>query len=265
MNFKDPLYWDNRYKDETDVSITFTLFDWYAPFDIFYPMIESVLDLTRRHKILLLGIGKSGAIETLYKKGYRDIVAIDISPTVIRQMQTKYESYSGVEFICLDVRRMSIFPDKLFSVILDKACLDSLFCELDYKSSVKQALVEIHRVMKEDGVFTSISHGSPIARVPYFRYINWTVKILPLQEGSGDGGLSFFAITRNENDLLSEGTFEVAEFASQAKPSHTVLSLNQNMNKVSITKSPKNIGTLTVTATPDLLSQLIYESARNDS
>mmetsp|Transcript_5950 Transcript_5950/g.6081 ORF Transcript_5950/g.6081 Transcript_5950/m.6081 type:complete len:267 (-) Transcript_5950:893-1693(-) len=265
MNFKDPLHWDNRYRDEIEVSTGFTLFDWYAPFDICYPMIESVIDLTKRHKILLLGIGKSGAIETLYEKGYRDIVAIDISPTVIRLMQQKYESYSGVEFMCLDVRRMSVFPDKSFSVVIDKACLDALFCEMDYKSSIQQALLEVHRVMKEEGIFTCISHASPMARVPYFRFINWAIKVLPLQEGCRDSGLSFFAITRTENNLLIEAKIKGAEFASQAaKPGNNILSLDQDMNKVSTMKVLKNAGSLTVTATPEQLKELIYESVRND-
>lgn len=241
MEFKDPLHWDNRYKDEVEVNTGFKLFDWYVPFDICYPMIESVIDLTKRHKVLLLGIGKSGAIETLYNKGYRDIVAIDISPTLIRQMQTKYESYSGVEFMCLDVRRMSVFPDKLFSVVIDKACLDALFCEIDYKSSVNQALLEIHRVMKDDGIFTCISHSSPMSRVPYLRHINWAIRILSLQEGCGDSGLSFFAITRTENHLLIEAKIKGAEFASQAaKSSNIVFSLNQDINKVSTMKVKNN-------------------------
>ena len=260
LSFGERGYWDQRYIDDAEASSTFKLFDWYAPFQTCYPTIESMIDLTKLHRVLLIGVGKSGAIETLYKKGFRNIVAIDISPTLIRQMQQKYLTYSGVEFMCVDVRNMGIFPDKTFSIVIDKACLDALFCEINYLDSVRMALTEIHRVMVDDGLFTSISHASPISRVPYLRHIKWAVEVLPLPIGCGEG-LSCFAIVRTQDPELLQRKVKGAEFAHQVQSSRNVISLNQHMNKISTVKTSDNVGTLTVTAPPDLLSELVRKSA----
>lgn len=177
LNFGDLSYWENRYNDNKNV--LFKLFDWYCPFDLCYPTIESLIDTKKKHKLLLIGIGKSGAIEILYKNGFRDIICVDISPTIISIMQQKYIKYSGVEFMCMDVCKMNTFPDNHFSLVIDKACLDALFCQIDYKEAISQALIEIHRVLKVDGgVFASVSQSPPITRVPYFREINWAVEVI---------------------------------------------------------------------------------------
>lgn len=259
MNFGQPGYWDLRYETASADPI-FKLFDWYAPFDLCYPTVESLIDLTKQHRILIIGIGNSGAIETLWKKGFRDIVAIDISPTIIRQMQQKYSTYSGVEFISMDVRKMNIFPDNSFSVVMDKACLDALFCEIDYEDSVRRALSEIHRVMNNEGVFTSISHARPVARVPYFRHIKWSVEVLPLQEGCGDG-LSLIAACCTGDQTRLQKVVKGAEFADQAKSSHTVYSLDQRMSKHATVRKPEHVGSLTITAIPEALAEMVRLSA----
>ena len=100
-------------------------FDWYAPFDKIYPVIESVIDTTIVHKILVIGVGRSNIIEYLAEKGHTDIVAIDISPFIISKMAQKYSYLNGVEFIVLDARDLSYFPDNTFSLVLDKGSLFS--------------------------------------------------------------------------------------------------------------------------------------------
>ena len=73
-----------------------------------------------KHRILILGVGKSNIIEVLYAEGYRDIVAIDISPTVIAQMSNKYADYGGVNFYVMDARELSFFADNSFTMVMDK-------------------------------------------------------------------------------------------------------------------------------------------------
>jgi len=95
-------------------------FDWYAPFDKIYPVVESVIDATIKHKILVLGVGKSNIIETLIENGHKDIIAIDISPFIISKMSQKYSYFAGVEFFVLDCRDLSYFSDNTFTLVLDK-------------------------------------------------------------------------------------------------------------------------------------------------
>lgn len=248
--FGERGYWDQRYIDEAHTNTTFKLFDWYTPFDKCYATMLSMIDLSIAHRVLVIGIGKSGAIETLYSNGFRNIIAVDISPTLVRQMQQKYASYSGVEFICCDVRKMTIFPDKSFTIVIDKACLDALFCEFDFMESVREALAEIHRVLAESGHFACISHASTVSRVCHFRFIDWSIEVIPLPLGCGEG-LSCIRTVRTKNNSKKEIQYD----------RKCITSLNQRMNIVSTMKHPSNTGSLTITASPELLDALVLESA----
>ena len=66
LSLGDPTYWEERYRHELTKMLRFRLFDWYAPFDLLYPMIENILDRSITHKILLVGIGRSNIVQTLY-------------------------------------------------------------------------------------------------------------------------------------------------------------------------------------------------------
>lgn len=62
-----------------------------------YVLLESIIDTKKPQKILVLGVGRSNVIDVLYKRGFRDITCIDISPILISQMQNKYRGFAGVE------------------------------------------------------------------------------------------------------------------------------------------------------------------------
>ena len=66
MNIGEPTYWEARYQLEFNKMVSFKLFDWYCPFSQIYPMVESVIEPKVRQKILILGVGRSDIIETLY-------------------------------------------------------------------------------------------------------------------------------------------------------------------------------------------------------
>ena len=127
MNIGESAYWDERYKIEMAKLVQFELFDWYCPFNDLWPMLEGVFDPT----------------ETLYKKGFRDITAIDISNTIIMEMQKRYSDYTGVEFFVMDTKQLMKFSMDSFTLVLDKACIDSLFCGTDYIDSTTLAMSNI--------------------------------------------------------------------------------------------------------------------------
>ena len=139
MNIGDPAYWETRYQTELAKLVTFQLFDWYCPSTSIFPLIETLFDNSHlSQKILVIGIGRSDVIDYLYRKGYRDITGIDISPTVIFEMRKKYESLIGVELFVMDTRQLIKFVDNTFTMVFDKACIDALFCGTDYMDSVLQ-------------------------------------------------------------------------------------------------------------------------------
>jgi 2-polyprenyl-3-methyl-5-hydroxy-6-metoxy-1,4-benzoquinol methylase len=96
LSLGSPDYWDERYKEEEKRMTTrFTLFDWYAPFESLYPTVETVIDTQLNHKVLIIGVGRSNMVEVLYSKGFKDITAIDISQTVIRQVRPHFIPTAG--------------------------------------------------------------------------------------------------------------------------------------------------------------------------
>jgi SAM-dependent methyltransferase len=258
-----PTYWDIRYSLERDKQLKFSSFDWYAPFELFYPTFCTVVEENEHHKVLILGIGKSTIIDVLYKRGYRDIVAIDISPTLIRQMQQKYKDFPGVEFYCIDIQRMNIFPDRTFDVVIEKACLDAIFTEIDFNQSIKRAMDEVHRVMRDEGILISISHASSASRVPYLRLVPWAIDTLPTPEGAGEG-ITFFVIRRTTNPKYLKNTVKGAEYVRVRTTDRVVDSFNQHMNKHSSFKSKQYAGCVTANADASDLNRLVKESAAAD-
>ena len=62
-----------------------------------YNMLETIRDFKKPQKVLILGVGRSNVVDVLYDHGFREITCIDVSPTIIAQMQNKYRLHSGVD------------------------------------------------------------------------------------------------------------------------------------------------------------------------
>lgn len=260
----DPAYWEIRYREEILSLDGFDLFDWYCPFTQLYNELTTIFDTSLIHKILVVGVGRSDIIECLYNRGFRDITAIDISEAIIVEMQRKYSSYAGVEFFVMDVRQLHKFSNNLFTLVFDKACLDALFCGTDYMDSTSLALKEIYRVLKDDGIFFSVTHAPPLARVPYFRQLKWAVESYKLSNSLGEG-LTLFGLTKTTNEALLQKQVKGAEAVLRPKASKVVSQLSSEGNKGGTTRGKQNAGKLTVTAAASILEDMVQESAEMDS
>lgn len=266
MNLGDPAYWEVRYKREIAerAGPELELFDWYCPFSEVYPLIQSVIDTTIVHRVLVLGVGRSNVIEYLYRQGYRDITAIDISETIILEMQQKYADHPGVEFLCMDVRQMYKFSDGYFSLILEKACLDTLFCATDYMESVPLAAQEICRVLKPEGVFVTVTHAPPIARVPYYRLVpTWAIESYKIPSTIGES-LTMFVMTKTDNENMLKKRIPGAEAFIRTKAGGVVTAMDQNLAKGSNARAGQNTGVITVTTSVDVLAKLVEKSDETD-
>jgi len=257
-----PYFWEAKYKEElADIIGQVECFDWYVPFDQIFEMVESFLNPELNHRILVLGVGRSNIIECLYKHGFRDITAVDISPTVISKMQKKYAALTGVDFIAMDARELITLSSDTFTAVIDKAMIDALFCMSDFNDSVNRAYKEVFRVLKMDGIFLSVSHAIPLARVPYLRLIRWAIDMASLVEGEK---LTLFVLTKTADEALINRKITGAEAATRPDASGIVDNMEQTGNKVNTVRKAGGGGQLTVTASIDKMIEMVDESGATD-
>lgn len=82
----------------------------------------------------------------------------------------------------MDVHHMT-YEDESFDVVLDKGTLDAIICGDESSSNPDQALLEVNRVLKKNGVFICISYGMPEYRLDYFQSssLKWKVVHISLR------------------------------------------------------------------------------------
>ena len=257
-----PYYWEAKYKaDLDDIIGDVECFDWYVPFDHIFEMIESFLSPEINHRILIVGCGRSNMVECLYEKGFRDITAVDISPSVIAKMQKKYMKLTGVEFLVMDAREMITLSSNTYTAVIDKAFVDALFCMSDFNDSVQRAYSEIFRVLAPEGLFLSVSHANPLARVPYLRVIRWAIDIASLVEGEK---LTLFVLTKTDDEAMLSRKITGAEASIRPPAAGIVDNDEQHMNKSSTTRKAGGGGQLTVTSSLEKMMEMVEESGAAD-
>lgn len=187
---------------------------------------------------------------------------MDVSPTIIVQMRQKYEDFHGVQFSVMDIRDLSDFSDNMFSLVFEKGCTDAVFCSTNFLGDSRQAYKEIFRVLQPEGAFISISHAPPPARVPFLRISPWSIDTCSVPYGES---IHMYIMTKvkNTNEIKA---IEGAEAVVLAKSTNVRTSLDQQgANKASTTKNALNAGLVTVTASVDILSELVNETEEVDS
>ncbi len=120
-------------------------------------------------RILVLGCGNAEFSEDLYDAGYKNVINVDISSVVIRQMNERNrELRPEMEFLVMDICDMSPFESNSFDIAIDKSTIDALLCGDDSFVKVAEMLKESQRVLKTGGVYFAISYGKPESRSFHF-------------------------------------------------------------------------------------------------
>ena len=97
----------------------------------------------------------------MYEDGYQHITNIDISFTVIKQMQEMYkEKCPNLAFKHMDVRSLQ-YEEGTFDAVIDKGTFDSILCGDGSGPNADQMLQEIYKVLSPTGVYIAISYGLP--------------------------------------------------------------------------------------------------------
>ncbi|XP_067943834.1 eEF1A lysine and N-terminal methyltransferase-like [Watersipora subatra] len=148
--FADKDYWEGFFKTRGDKA-----FDWYGE----YPQLSTIVHkyVKAHDKILMVGCGNSKLSEDLYDLSYHNIVNIDISEQVIKQMNQKNAQLRPkMTYTRMDATQME-FGDCSFKSAIDKGTLDALLPDLEHKSLSLSMLDEVWRVINFFGTYMIIS------------------------------------------------------------------------------------------------------------
>ncbi|KAI9388396.1 hypothetical protein POPTR_009G055600v4 [Populus trichocarpa] len=215
-NYGDALYWDARYVQEAES------FDWYQHYSSLRPFVRRYIPTSSR--VLMVGCGNARMSEDMVEDGYENITNIDISSVAIDIMRRKYEHVHQLNYMEMDARDMSFFPDKSFDAVVDKGTLDSLMCGSDAPISSVRMLGEVSRLLKPGGIYMLITYGDPKVRMPHLTrsIYNWKIilYIIPRPGFEKPGGSS--SSSHLEPVPISDTGVLPADFVLEDPDSHFI-------------------------------------------
>ncbi|XP_066117257.1 eEF1A lysine and N-terminal methyltransferase [Saccopteryx bilineata] len=155
-------------------------FEWYGTYLDLCGVLHKYIK--PREKVLVIGCGNSELSEQLYDVGYQDIVNIDISEVVIKQMKERNASRRPqMSFLKMDMTQME-FPDASFQVVLDKGTLDAVLTDEEEETlqQVDRMLAEVGRVLQVGGRYLCVSLAQAHVlkkAVGHFSREGWMVRV----------------------------------------------------------------------------------------
>ncbi|NWI11501.1 MET13 protein, partial [Crypturellus soui] len=134
-------------------------------------------------QVLVVGCGNSELSEQMYDAGLcEDIVNIDVSEAVVRQMQERSANRRPrMSYLQMDALQMD-FPDAIFQVVLDKGTLDAILADEEAATLAKvdRMFAEISRVLQVGGRYLCISLAQAHVlkkAVEFFSQEGWVVRV----------------------------------------------------------------------------------------
>ncbi|XP_004507399.1 uncharacterized protein [Cicer arietinum] len=176
--YLNPSYWDERFSKEEK-------YEWFKDYSHFRHLIKP--HLTPHSSVLELGCGNSQMCEGLYKDGTTNITCIDLSHVAVHNMQNRLLSHGVKDIKVMQADMLELpFDDECFDLVIEKGTMDVLFVDSgdpwnpkpETMSKVMSTLKGVHRVLKPDGIFISITFGQPHFRRPIFNApdFSWSVE-----------------------------------------------------------------------------------------
>ena len=177
-------YWNERYESETFVPVGKTEreivpYDWYADYKALKGTLHTYLKEKRSDRILMAGCGTSTLSEALWADGWMSVTNVDYSEVACNYMRKRNASREGMEYLVMDVRRMSALDSGTYDCVIDKGCIDALFCTIgSISDQLEEVCAEISRLLKPGGYFLCFTQGTPAMRMPYFQHkkYSWAVE-----------------------------------------------------------------------------------------
>ena len=132
-------YWDTRYQDG---STGWDLGTVSPPLRMFIDTIEN-----KALRILIPGCGNSYEADYLLSKGFESVTLIDIAPTPVETLQTKFKDKASIQILCAD-----FFEHQgIYDLILEQ----TFFCALP--PHLRAAYVKkMYSLLSEKGVLAGV-------------------------------------------------------------------------------------------------------------
>lgn len=164
-------YWEARYR-AADLRAAAAKEEWYVGYARLGALFRRHLD--RSDRMLLLGCGMSTLTEDMANDGYADVVGVDYSHECIGRMREEFPE-SRVEYRVMDVLDLQ-YADGECGALVDKGTLDTL-CQNEDGAGARM-LREACRVLRDGGVFLSVSYGDKEDRLPLLLdgSLAWTLR-----------------------------------------------------------------------------------------
>ncbi|EPY25205.1 methyltransferase [Strigomonas culicis] len=170
--YASPDYWEERYRSSD------TTFDWFLTYDNLQPILKPLLQPAEQIRLLMVGCGNSRLSASLYENlNVKKITNVDVSPTVIAQMQKRYAEMGEMQWLCHDLLTtptetllQELCPGEyLYDFIIDKGLVDSILGGSNSFHNLYTLNKNVSRLLKKGGRFIVVSYGAPETRLDHFR------------------------------------------------------------------------------------------------
>lgn len=170
--YANPEYWEERYRSND------TTFDWFLTYDNLQTLLRPLLQPAEQIRVLVVGCGNSRLSACLYEHlNIKKITNVDVSPTVIAQMQRRYAEMEGMQWVCCDLLTtpaekllQELCPqDYLYDFIVDKGLVDSILGGTNSFHNLYTLNKNMSRLLKKGGRYVVVSYGAPETRIDHFR------------------------------------------------------------------------------------------------
>ncbi|KAJ6551639.1 S-adenosyl-L-methionine-dependent methyltransferase [Mycena capillaripes] len=168
-------YWENYYAKSDGQKATH---EWLRSWSDIKPFLSAKFFDNRppvsNPRILHLGSGDSVLPDELAALGYEDQLCLDFSPAVVELMRARHGRLKGIEWMQADVRSMDDVSDASVDLAFDKGMLDAMIYGSPWhppdevKDNVGRYIKEVHRALKDDGLFLCVSFRQPHFIKPFF-------------------------------------------------------------------------------------------------